>query len=202
MTYNPGQFNTIIPFVEKEPDWLILGGPADGDEAQCAVRKWPNLKVVGIEPVESNRKWQLDNGWPGNLLLPSALSETAGETMGMHQPTDNTRTASFLHNRPGPLVAVNTITLNDLFCLYGPFKNAILWMDIEGWEYQALLGGARLLESKGVQLINLEVLHRLEEEAGLINKLLTSCGFELVHTWNVQPGLCCDKVYRRKTGCL
>lgn len=201
MSYNPGQFNTIIPFVQKEPDWLILGGPADGDEAQCAVKKWPKLKVVGIEPVAANREWQLANGWPGDLLYPNALSDIL-DTKVMHQPLDNTRTASFLDNRPGPLVAVNTITLDLIEAQIGPFKNAILWMDIEGWEYQALLGGNTLLSSRGVQLINVEVLERLTEEAGLIQKLLTSYGYELVHTWNVQPGLCCDQVYRRKTGCL
>lgn len=200
MTYNPGQFNEIIPFVQKEPDWLILGGPADGDEAQCAVKQWPDLKVIGIEPVESNRQWQLNNGWPGDLLLSNALSNIVS-TEWMRLPEDP-RAASLLDNRPGRDVKVETITLDLLNEQHGSFKEAILWMDIEGWEYQALLGGRTLFEFKGVQIVNVEEIERLPDQAQLLQLYLTSYGFELVHTWNVQPGLCCDKVYRRKMGCL
>lgn len=124
MTYNPGQFNVIKAHITREPEWLILGGPSDGDEAQCAKKLWPNIKIVGVEPVLDCISWQFANGWPKDaLLLPFALSETCGRT-SINVPADNLRTASLMSNRPGTPQEVSTVTIDRLSTEYGPFQNS------------------------------------------------------------------------------
>lgn len=194
MTYNAGQFNEVIPFIEKPPDWLILGGPADGDEAQCARVLWPSIKVIGIEPIIDNIDWQFANGWPkDDPLLLSALGATLGNTT-INVPDDK-RAASCLTERPGIPQSVDIVSIDFLNQVYGPFTNAILWLDIEGWEYNALQGATGLFSSGEIQLVNLEILERLTDHTSQIEGFFEEYGFHLAHVWNEQPGLVQDRVY-------
>lgn len=198
MIYNPNQFNNIIPFVPGVPDVLILGGPADGNEAQCAVAKWPNLKVIGVEPCEKMIEYQLKNGWPGHApILPYALSDTDC-LAPIRMPTDNDRTASLMMDRPGELKNIVCVTIDKINQLYGPFKRAILWLDIEGWEYQALQGARGMFDSGSVVAVNVEILERRKEATQKIEEFFESVGFRLKHTWNKHKGSHHDRVYTTK----
>lgn len=197
MTYNSGQFNIIKDFVIQEPEWLILGGPSDGDEAQCAKKLWPNINIIGVEPILECIQWQYANGWSRNaLLLPFALSNVCGRAT-INVPREGIRAASLMPDRPGISQAVTTITIDKLDREYGPFNKSIFWLDIEGYEYEALQGASRVIASGVVDLINVEILHRRPEVADSIEEFLTDYGFSLVHTWNDQPGIVQDRIYRR-----
>lgn len=195
MTYNAGQFQNIVKHVPKVPRWLILGGPADGNEAQCAVTRWPGLKVLGIEPSEPMRIWQRANGWPkGAPLLPYALTDHCGQAV-MHAPDDDPRCSSLLSERHGPLVEVPTVTIDSLNQQYGPFRRAILWLDIEGMEYEALQGARELFALGEVLLVNVEILERRQDATKRIHSLLTGRGFRLATLWNYHPGSHHDRIY-------
>lgn len=197
MTYNPGQFNVIKDFVTQEPEWLILGGPSDGDEAQCAKKLWPDIKSIGVEPVLDCISWQFANNWPKDaLLLPFALSETCGRS-SINVPGDNLRTASLMSNRPGITQDVSLITIDRLSREYGPFQKSILWLDIEGYEYEALQGARELFKADAVDIVNVEILHRRPEATAAIEAFFAYHGFSLVHTWNDQAGIVQDRIYRR-----
>lgn len=195
MTYNDAQFKIVQRFVPKKPDWLILGGPADGNEAQWAERLWPGIKIIGVEPVLENIQWQKDNGWPrkGNLLLQFALGDETGTTV-INVPEDK-RAGSCLENRPGTPREVSVITIDELNNLFGPITNTILWLDIEGWEYKALMGALGLFNSGQVILANVEILERLTEHTASIEKFFWDFDFRLAHVWNEQPGLVQDRIY-------
>jgi hypothetical protein len=82
---------------------------------------------------------------------------------------------------PGDAYEVKTRTLDSLSEVYGPFEDAVLWVDIEGSELDALCGAFNLL--KKVRLINLEAYAHIQ--LPLINELLTYHGFMLRKVWNI-----------------
>lgn len=202
MTYNPGQFRNVVPFVTVPPKVLILAGPADGDEAQVAASLWPGLTVLGFEPYEPMRLWQMANGWPGNpeSLMACALSDHAGTaTMYLHADPEQQRGSSLEHPRGGGSVEVSTTTLDVIQDAYQFAPNSImLWLDIEGHELEALRGGRAMLAVGAVSYVNVEILARKAGDGEKIHRLLTNAGLELVHVWNEQPGMVEDRFYRRR----
>lgn len=187
MTYNPGQFERVVPFLPEPPQWLILGGPADGDEAQTAARLFPGLRVLGVEPLRDACDWQAQNGWPGELLR-AALWSTTGKVQIMHGRGENALRQSYVTEGVGSEY-VKAVTLDQLDVDHGPFDKAVLWLDIEGAELEALRGGPRLLASGRVMLVNVEMSRERPKLAWEIHVLLKSHGFEFAHQWHweVEP---------------
>lgn len=200
MTYNPGQFRNVVPFVTVPPKVLILAGPADGDEAQVAAERWPGLTVFGFEPFPPMYDWQLAHGWPGEFLSGAALSDAVGtQTLHLHpDPATEGRGSSLEQTRGGTTIEVETTTLDALRDAYqfAP-GSAMLWLDIEGHELAALRGGRELFASGAVRYVNVEVLARKADDGVRIDRLLRDAGLELVHTWNIQRGIVEDRFYRR-----
>lgn len=201
MTYNPGQFRSVLPFIVEPPTALVLAGPADGNEAQIAVELWPSLIVVGIEPYPPAREYQLRKRWPGENLLPAALSDSCGtERLYLHPDAQTQGRASRLrHDFGAGFIDVPTITLDEIDRrhLAEIRRGVFLWLDIEGAELRALRGATQLLESGKVSYVNVEALDRCVEENAEIDRILTDAGLSCVGEWNVQPGLVRDKFYRR-----
>ena len=205
MIYNPGQFENIVPYIKTTPEWLILGGPGDGNEAQCAAKMYPGIQIIGLEPLEQMREHQLSNGWPVEAkLLPYALSDTHGMVEMCINP-DNFRASSTIPNwcaaapatdRAKALI-VETVTIDSLNDPNDPFRKVILWLDIEGSEITAIRGATQLFDSGEVILVNVEITDRYPEHAAKVNSLLTHYGFREVRRWNVQPGLVHDRIYTR-----
>lgn len=197
MTYNPGQFNVVAKHLNQEPKWLILGGPSDGNEAQCAKSLWPDINILGLEPNERAIDWQRGHKWPkGCDLLQCAIADFEGHT-SIRIPPNNLRCASLMLDRAGELEEVNVTTINALSGIY-PFQDAILWLDIEGFEYEALVGASRLFDNKQVLLVNVEILQRRTEATRNIHRFLRSYNFRLRETWNVQEGFVQDRIYTRR----
>lgn len=194
MTYNEGQFQIVKDFLPKDPDWLILGGPADANEAYWAKKLYPQIKILAVEPVQESIDFQLANGFPSDgILIEAGLGEACYKDT-LHVPQDK-RGASCLIDRPGKPMEIDIVSIDSLNKLYGPFKNAILWLDIEGYEYKALKGAIRLFSSGEVLLVNVEILERLRVQTGCIEKFFNDYDFKLAHVWNEQPGLVQDRIY-------
>lgn len=139
---NSGQLKGIVPFLKgRVPRWLILGGPADGDEAQTALALWPGIKVVAVEPNPEAVVWQRANGWPAEATLVEAALWYCEGTTQVLVPHGFLRSGSTNPERlrlnrdaepgwkVGEVADVPTVTLDRLSRRYGPFEEAVLWLD-------------------------------------------------------------------------
>lgn len=210
--YSPDQFKVILPFLNGAvPKWLVLGGPADGNEAQCARRLWPEVRVVGVEPNADMVLWQHAHGWPPDApLVCAALAAGKGEVLlavGRVNPRGSSIDPwSVMGNSPivpgcDPTVAeirkVAATTLDDLDALHGPFEDAVVWLDIEGSEHQALLGAEKLLARRAPLLLNLEMQPRVPGLVAGIEHLMWEYGYVAAHQWNASE-TCWDRIYVRR----
>ena len=189
MTYNPGQFNHIVPYIKGIPEWVIIAGTADADEGQCAVKQWPSIgtNVIGIEPMLENILWQEQNGFPGRKLYTAALG--AGLGTGKLYLSDRVdempRNSSMECSRGGGTKLVTMITLDWLLKIHGPFNNLLLWMDIEGYEDEALKGGISLFESGCVNWVCVEEVTRRIEGVKFVRDFLKSYNLFPVYSFNI-----------------
>lgn len=199
--YSPGQLSVIYQFLKQPPKWLLLGGPADANEAQTALAKWPDIKVIAVEANINAVSWQLANAWPTNnaLLLHAALSDMSGEAK-MIQGVGCLRGASLdpikFAGQEENLVTVKTVTLDQLDEMYGPFEEAVLWIDIEGWELEAVKGASKLLQRNAIRLVNAEGMDRSQAKNEELERNLIGHGFKAVKDWNDSPS-CRDRIYVR-----
>ena len=210
--YSKDQLKVVLPFLDLvEPGWtpksLLLGGPADGNEAQCARELWPSVSVLGVEPNRAALDWQLEEGeWPSSArIIHRALSDKDRQltTVHVHLPSnerylrvsslDPAVFADFQFVREG----VTTATWDSLNNLFGPFDNALLWMDIEGWEYEACLGALNLIRNGAIRMINVEMQSLYAAKNERLDYLLRGLRFDPVHDWNASE-TCRDRIYVRR----
>lgn len=204
--YNAGQFRNLNRYLRFVPQWLLLGGPADADEAQTFVADYPSGNVIAVEPCRQMVEWQRANRFPSDgRLIHAALSDYVGSAE-LTVPQNEYRCSSIVNaaavlNREAKaaIELVPTVTLDALRQQYGPFPDAILWLDIEGAEPRALRGAANLLASGDVRLINVEVMFRDVETVGKeIDDLLMAAGYYNTDHWDVSSGNHYDAVYLRE----
>lgn len=191
--YSPDNLSHVFPFLSSKPKWLLLGGPASACEAQAAVKKWKGIRVIGVEPNEEAVGWQIAHGWPkGAILLHAALSDYDGE-ITVSSPSgflESTRVADSGNKR------VKAVTWDSLDVEHGPFEEAVLWMDIETHELEAVRGARGLLERGAIVLVNLEMQTRIAEKNAEVDALLRAYDFRIVHEWNYSR-TCWDRIYKR-----
>lgn len=196
--YNPGQFKQILRFVQRRPHWLVLGGPANGDEAQFARKRWPRIRIVGIEPFADSRDWQRRNGWPEDAPLVDAALWDSECLVSLMQPPDGPNRlaqARVTGASDGASQKVSTRTIDSLDREFGPFSRGILWLDIEGSEHRALLGAEQALARQAFSLINVETNTRTPENTENIHELLLGHGYSLAGQWQLENPYYFDRVY-------
>lgn len=195
--YSPDNLSQIVPYLQGfTPKWLLLGGPADGCEAQEAVKRWPGINVVGVEPNQAAVEWQLSHGWPSNApLYHAALSSGVGR-IGVNIPNNSLRSGRVVTKGEESEI-VNSTTWDFLDRMHSPFQDAILWMDIETHEWEALQGAKRLLDRDAIWLVNVEMQGCVEEKNQAIDKMLRGYGFRIVGEWNWSVS-CWDRVYAKR----
>ncbi len=198
--YSPDNLKAILPYLPREPKWLVLGGPGDAREAQTARELWPDIKIIGIEPNPEAHAWQLAHGWPKDcVLLPCALSDELWGVKSLVLETGRLRNASIDpeavgSNEGNPACTfrtVNTLTIDYLDSKF-VFEDAIVWLDIEGSELRALQGAEKLIASGRVMLFNVEMLSRVPGLMEGIPRLLK--GYRAVKDWNDSP-TCRDRIF-------
>lgn len=192
--YSPGNLAHVVPYLPREPKWLLLGGPADAAEAQEAVKRWSSVKVIGVEPNSEAVAWQLANGWPkGHPLIHAALHDRCG-TLKVASPKKALRSTRVAEDGA---VEVRAVTWDSLNGLYGPFCDALLWMDIETHELEALRGAERLLAAGAILLVNVEMQASQAAKNAELEALLHHHGFTAVKDWN-DSHQCWDRVWVRR----
>lgn len=188
--YEPNQVSHLYKYLDFEPEWLLLGGPADASEAQDMRGKFPSIAIIGFEPNPLFYNLQIARGFPGRLVQCALWKDRRELTMqwvshqqGFWQEQRSASATKFIEHpdrRFGCVVEART--LDDLSIEFGPFEKSVLWIDIEEAELECLHGATSLLKSGAIRLINAEIL---DEKMSPIKKLLDSCGFQEVGRWNV-----------------
>jgi FkbM family methyltransferase len=167
-------------------EWFIVAGAHDASEAFQVCQRHPSVKCVGIEP---NPLCLLDD-FPGQVVR-SALWSSEGEGT-LTKPADASWASASLC-RPfdapdmgglwmnGPQMKVPLVTLDLISENLGPFDNAVLWLDVEYAEVEALKGASRLLEDGRVLMVNVETYAHLSLPQ--VMELLPN--FRLRRVWNI-----------------
>ena len=78
---------------------------------------------------------------------------------------------------------VPAVTLDSMSEQYGPFQNAVLCLDIEGAEVEALKGAEQLLQRGAIKVFNAEVFNTTEHE---IASFLKRFGLIEMERWGHQ----------------
>lgn len=196
MVYEPGQVRNIFPYLDFDPKWFILGGPADGNEAQLFKEKYQSVSVIGLEPNREAFRYQTEVGFPG-VLLPYAIGDYNGR--GSFLPC----TIRGGGLRDNGNYEVDVVTLDALHESHGPFEDAVLWLDIEGHEMEALRGADLLLREKRIRVMNLEIIENRRGITTLFDSFasyLNDRGYEYAGHWNANAlSAGPDARYRRDT---
>ena len=198
MFYRPGQARVLFPYWPTGVEWFIVGGPADGNEAQTVVERYPGVKCAGFEPNLEYVRFQEEHGFPG-LLYPCALWDK-NETLTFSLPTTLPRSGSVCRDLTGLSTTTSEVPARRLDSLLPPdlHDNLVLWLDVEHAEGAALRGAEGLLKQGKVLLLNVEVWDETFEE---IDKLLASFGYAAVHTWGRTVRDKRDVVYSKVIPC-
>lgn len=152
MVYQSGQVKSIFPYVHPGIKHFVLGGPADGDEAQVFHEEFPDVSIHGFEPNQGFFDYQLSHDFPGSLRQ-AALAEAPGKLpfyiMGEKEGRSSRLVASHT-----PAYEVDVVTIDSL----GLNEPTVLWLDIERAELRALQGASRMLSHGLIDVVLLEVL--------------------------------------------
>lgn len=192
--YSSGQAKELFSVWPRLAKWFVIGGPADGDEAQTVVDRHPHVQCIGFEPSTELYKKQLSMRFPGKLHNYALWSRTC--TLELSVPVHGPRSGSMVHEFADAKYRESVIatTLDSELALNPFMRDVVLWLDCEGAELEILAGGAKFLER--CLLINLE--SRDDAMTEEYNALLLPLGFRKLKTWNV-GAVCgmCDVIYGR-----
>lgn len=191
MVYSSNQVKVLWPYVDKIrrddkefPQWFVLGGPANGDEAQRLKAKYPHTTCLAVEPSSAMVEYQRTNGFPGEVVQAGLCNKVGVGEITIVNGSE--RNSSMVWDIKGELVKVSLTTVDALDYLYGPVDKGILWLDIEGMELEALRGAIGCFERGAFRLVNVEVNDDYPFTTRRIHSFLSCYGLERVKTWDNQ----------------
>ncbi len=158
------------------------------DEFRTLKNFWPTMEVYGCEPHPEEFRELLEI-FTGKLLNVAIGREPARDKP-MHACAKGVGGASFLYNGTIDTFGVEVWTLDQFDAWAGFPDRILLWMDIEGWELEALKGAPNLLASGRVHWLNLETRNEDTREGHpdtrQIVEFLRPHGYVPVFRYNVQ----------------
>ena len=153
--------------------------------ASCAVGS--SGRVLAIEPQSRLgpvlKKNLALNGCTNVLISAMAVSDRQGRAELYLTPSLNNGASSIIRPTKYPLFrqTITTATLEELLDQYRVEQCALMKIDIEGWEYEAVLGSRQVFRSGRVRALALELHPHLLEARGLdineITNFLFDCGY-------------------------
>jgi FkbM family methyltransferase len=192
MVYEPGQVRRLFKHITPDVNTFLLGGPADGDEAQILHAQYPGVEIVGFEPCRKFFAHQQEVGFPGRLF-PQALSDTIG-TADFYLVGEDDR-SSRLVSGGAPAYTVETTTIDAAVHELGLRSSIVCWLDIERAEPQALRGAAETLASGKITIVYLEAF---DEMLAALTAQLEPYGLHDTEHVNVRHGVS-DIIFTKRT---
>lgn len=174
-------FALALPFLDRAPRWLVLGGLGMDDDWRKARAHWPEVKIVGVDPDPRCVAWQQAHGWPEDCpLVEAALSNRDGRADINMGDACHASVHPRQRNLAGAIKAVPTVKLDSID---REMVNVVLWLDLEDWEWPALEGAKGLLQSGRVLLVNWEARRDNGGWNRRAAELLESFGFVPALVW-------------------
>ena len=194
--YEPEMLKVVKHFLKPGDTFVDLGANEGYFAVAGARRVGPSGAVLAIEPQQRlqavlERNFAL-NGCGNIRLAPVAVSDRPGEAVLHLTPGVNNSASSLIQPTKYPLAhqTVQCATLEEVFARHGVQTCALLKIDIEGWEYEAVLGSPKLFREGRVKALALELHPHLLARRGLdgqkITDFLAECGYV---PWSGSPNL-------------
>lgn len=197
--YNRALFNEFVAWVHRlqlpEAKWVVDVGANHGDFSQAAGVLFPAAQVLLVEPLptlhaelqrrgaERSRRWR---------LATCALSRERGTaTLHVDRARDDIGSLAvfsgeYLQANPDSQTsrtfACEVRTLDDLCLEHGIRKIDLLKIDVEGFEFEVLAGGGKMLPATEALIVEVSLVRRAGDADALerMLRLLRSAGFQLV----------------------
>lgn len=144
-------------------------------------------RIIAVEPQERAALILAENiklnALSNVTVVRAAVSDRVGQASLHLSPDTNTGSTSLIQTTRYrlPTEAVQTATLSELFERYRIEVADLVKVDIEGFEYEAILGSPNIFRERRVRYLALELhpplLERKGVEANAIMKFLAECGY-------------------------
>ena len=161
--YERPMIDTLMRLLTKDGVFVDLGANEGYFSILAGIRVGPTGSVIAIEPQERLAPVIRENVRLNDLknvkLVQSAISDKEGEATLYLLPDLNTGGSSFTKRTryAVPTQTTHTMTLEQLFDTHGLGHVDLLKVDIEGAEYEALMGSPAVFANRRVKALALEL---------------------------------------------
>lgn len=188
--YEPIMTETLEYYLKPSSVFIDIGAN-EGYFSVVANRIVENSgRVISVEPQRRlkpilEKNFEI-NGIQNVELLNVAISDSKGIATIYISPDINTGSTALTQSTRYslPTESIDTITLSDLFTKFSIEYADLMKMDIEGFEYEAILGSPELFREQRIGTIALELHPSAMQQRSLdpdkITDLLKNCGYHLV----------------------
>ena len=192
--YEPAMRRALEHFLKPSSIFVDVGANEGYFSVIAAGLVGSSGKVTAVEPQRRlktvlEKNFEINNV-QGVQLFCYAISDRKGSATIHLSPNTNTGSTA-LHQSTRyrlPTETISTITLPDLFSLAQIEHADLVKMDIEGFEYEAILGSLELFKERRIKAIALELHPNAITKRGLdpaeITRLLESCGYETLREFS------------------
>lgn len=151
-------------------------------------------RVIAIEPQLRlqpilHRNFNL-NSCNNAKVLPVAVSDKSGKASVHLSSNMNTGSSSLVQSTVYPLSKqeVVTTTLSEIFQQEDITNCGMIKIDIEGWEYEAIMGSLEIFRKHRIKVVALELHPQILSKRGLSAKNIIDCLIGLGFTLNESCG--------------
>jgi FkbM family methyltransferase len=186
-TYEPATLAVLQGVVRPGEAFVDIGANEGFFTVAASRLVGPGGRVIAIEPqgrLQEVLRRNLDLNGCGNVeVLAVAITDVPGEAE-LHLTPDMNNSASGLAQPTRYRLATQTVpcvTLAEVFASRG-LAEAVVKMDIESWEYEAITGSPELFRTGRVRVLILELheglMARRGRDPAKIAALLADCGYQ------------------------
>lgn len=202
----PNGVRAFYRMTSARPSTVILAGTGRGEEIPVMRRFWRRARIIGIDPLVEHWRFMERSGNQPDVMIRSALYHSEGRTLTFHLNYEPDQRAT-IYDLPVPIEneltrEIPTVSLDGVIERHGPVANCLLWIDIEGGEFEALRASHNLIHNQEIKWLNVELNFcppRQMPPWGDVHRVIEGYGFRMLGVHSVsRSGRQADAVYIRE----